>query len=1382
MVVSAQRWSAIAESEFDWEREALGFLRNHLPDVDPWHVWSNFEFIDDQGRVNEVDALVLSPRGLFLVEIKSRPGRVEGDAHSWTWLHEGRASTYDNPYLLANRKAKRLKSLLQRQEAFRRARISVPFVTAAVFLSSPTNDLSALPPSVAANAFNRGRPGTPRDEGIIAALSGVVGPGRDRTPNGDPTIRRAMKSAMETAGIRRSLSHRRVGDYELEKLIEEGGDYQDYLGLHVAAGVRRRIRIFQTPPGRAREDVFKAVAREFQILEGVNHPGILRASDFKDTERGPALVFEFDPKAVRLDFILKEKALVDRLDVDQRLHLVRQLAETIRYAHEKRLTHRALVPQNVLVRDIGERLPRLQVMNWQLAAREAGSTGGTLQHTLGTVHLDDHVDDPAKVYMAPEALQHAGPPVLADIFSLGAIAYHVFSGQPPATSTVELVEKLRHGQGLMVVDVMDGASADLVNLIRQATHPDVSRRLDSTDEFLALLAKVEEATGQTEDQVVDPGIAKAGDRLDGGFTVIRRLGRGSSADALLVQRDDSEEQFVLKVAIDSAHSERLAAEGEVIARLGHQNIVRHRQTLTVSGRTALLMEQAGDETLAARLRRGERPSLDLARRWGEDLISAIDYLDEQGIAHRDIKPDNIGIRSNRKSTLHLVLFDFSLSRGSLDNIRAGTRPYLDPFLSLRRPPRWDLHAERFAVAMTLYEMLTGSIPIWGDGASEPAVLDCEVTLEAERFDPQARDTMVAFFERALRRSPAERFDNAEEMLKAWRQIFDDMQPTTVVSDDSFDVIARRVTAQTPVAELGLGVEALDVLTRMGVETVRQLLGVPRIKLRYLSGVGDRIRKEIRLKAKRLAHLRPELVPGGTTAQDEAPSLAGSIDNLAASLLPKRPLGEEAPDDEAVSTYLGLEEAAEPWLGIGAVANRTGLSRVALAELLREARGRWQNKDSLAEVRRDLARLLDQEGRVVTATEAARALLLQRGSLKTDDEERLRLAQAVVRAAVDAEEMGAEPRFRFYSTRTVPMIAADATIASAAIALAEAADDLATLDPLASPQRVRERLDEVAGPDLKAVASPQRLVRLAVALASKAALSTRQEIYPRAMPAEQAIRLALSSLMGPTWLSREQICERVHSRYPEAQPLPDRPDLDRLLKAAGAELEWRGASAAGPAGFWRKSMGFDPSGSAQTQSRLNTFAPPEEESPDLVEARKFEDKLSRVIADGGFLALSMAPKRALATARELESRWGMTHLSIDSLLLKAMKAAAEANDVEWLTVRETDAAGSGAAEWRHLKNLAEIAWPQVEETIRAVPGPVLLTDAGLLGRYDLVHRLDVLRGHCGRAEGLAGLIVLVPMMVPGQPAIEGKPVPVMPTQWAMVPDAWVENRHRAGRAA
>ena len=78
--MKAPRWTSVSQSAFEWEREALDFLRDNLPDHAPWRAWSNFEFIDDEGRVNEVDALVLSPVGLILIEAKSRPGTVRGDA------------------------------------------------------------------------------------------------------------------------------------------------------------------------------------------------------------------------------------------------------------------------------------------------------------------------------------------------------------------------------------------------------------------------------------------------------------------------------------------------------------------------------------------------------------------------------------------------------------------------------------------------------------------------------------------------------------------------------------------------------------------------------------------------------------------------------------------------------------------------------------------------------------------------------------------------------------------------------------------------------------------------------------------------------------------------------------------------------------------------------------------------------------------------------------------------------------------------------------------------------------------------------------------------------------------------------------------------------
>ncbi len=45
--------------------------------------------------------------------------------------------------------------------------------------------------------------------------------------------------------------------------------------------------------------------------------------------------------------------------------------------------------------------------------------------------------------------------------------------------------------------------------------------------------------------------------------------------------------------------------------------------------------------------------------------------------------------------------------------------------------------------MTLYEMATGQLPTWGDGQSDPSMLDCAVTLDSELFDPAVRDGVAS---------------------------------------------------------------------------------------------------------------------------------------------------------------------------------------------------------------------------------------------------------------------------------------------------------------------------------------------------------------------------------------------------------------------------------------------------------------------------------------------------------------------------------------------------------------------------------------------------------------------------------------------------------------
>jgi serine/threonine protein kinase len=1409
LTLSAARWHAIAESNFAWEREALDWLRANLPDRESWHVWTNFEFIDEEGKVSEVDALVLSPAGLFLVEIKSRPGLLTGDVHSWTWVTDSRSNTYDNPLILANRKAKRLASLLRRQPAITKAKLRLPFVEPAIFLSSTS--LSCRLEGLAKTAtYQHGRPGAIDDPGIVGALANGIS-NRPAVPV-DGAQARAIARGLAEAGIRPSNKHRQVGDYRLIKLIAEGEGFQDWEASHVnVETVHRRVRIYtvataSSPEIRATRG--RQARREFEILEGIDHPGILKVKDYKETELGPALIFDHDPKAVRLDHLLRERGKT--LTITQRLQLVRDIAETLKYAHSKRLYHRALGPQSILVHGLDSGAMHLRLMNWQTASRNVGDSASpyTVHRTTGTRHVEDYVDDPGLIYLAPETMRAdpaQGPSL--DVFSLGCIAYYVFSGQPPAESVLELAEKLRVGQGLRLSDTMDGCGARQQELIQFATYPDLLARYDSIQGFLDDLDQVEdELTTPDPEATVDPSTATTGDRLEGGFTVVKRMGRGSSSDALLVRRDGSEEEHILKVASDAAHNDRLFAEGEVLARLHHQNIVAHRETLTVAGRTALMLKSAGAKTLAEKINEDGRLSLDMLQRFGEELMEAVNHLEAEGVAHRDIKPENIGIAENRSGKLQLVLFDFSLCRTPADNISAGTHPYLDPFLSLRRPPRWDLYAERFAVAVTLYEMAVGQPPVWGDGQTSPAMLETEATIESDVFDPVTREGFTKFFAKALRRDYKERFDNAEEMLRSWRAIFTARQtvhPGEAEAAGGFAAIASTATPLTTMAELGYGLEAQDVLERMGIHNARELLAVDRIRFRYLRGVGDKIRKEIRLTAKELARLRPDLTQGRTAAHDADDEGDGavSVNELAAQLLPRRPAGDDRPEETALAHYLGLDDAvmAGAWPSLGDSAQAGEVDRATLTAALIKSRERWLKNPAFTELRLQIDSLLRGQGQVMSAPEAAMALLALRGCAAQDDSERLRQATAVLRAAVEAEAHLEQPRFEAFEHQPAMLIAAAAAWADYARQLGASADACALADPLLPPSRVLETLECVAlpaalvsGGTTPAPITPTRLLRLAASASRKAAVSSRQELYPRGMPPLQALKQSLGALVGAPELTTADIQARVRGRYPEAAPLPSRPELDRLLEESSAPLAWKATAAGGRGAFCLDTLGRTQTAGTTTQfSRHATLLTAHAAGDsDLAQAEAVEDRLTRGLEQGGMLVLMVHPRIARHAESELMHRFGdpgtsrspLKRINFDALLLAALREQANAAGVDWNIVLQADAAGRGSRYWTNLQRLVQRTLPSIRAALLSSPQPILLVSAGLLARYELMGLMTDLDQIAGRPGHTPSAWLLLPTSHQGLPVIDGVAVPMVNninnTRALALPQAWIENKHRA----
>ena len=667
---SSDRWHEVNLSRFVWEREGLDVVRRGLPDVSPIRAWANVEFVSHDGSINEVDLIVLTSAGLFLVELKAWSGRISGDGQQWRWTPPNATNHkfVPNPILATNSKAKKLRSLLNGQPALRG---KCPRVEELVFLSSNDLDCQLLPIG-RQRVFGRpaGGGGGPKRKGgepldsILDVLLGRM-PVVDRGALGriTPDEAAAVARAVEQANIRPCQAERRAGDYVLTSKLGEAEElWEDWVGEHTAVRAKRRIRRWLSGVAGNAEyaaRLARAANREFTFLAALDHPAVDRPLDYRETEYGPVLVYPYDEAMRPLATWLDEEG--PRLTLDVRLDLIRQLAEVLQHAHGRRAYHRALSASVVDVVP-GADGPQLRVRDWATGARESEGLPGAVGDVslTGTVHVGELVADPSRGFLAPETFNGSGgdlDPVALDVFALGAVAYLILSGQAPAANAAEL-RRLLHDQGALDVGAaVDGLHETLAEMVRDATQANPELRCSIADVLTALDLVAEDlhppvpaAATDHDEPTAKPTEAGAGDRLAGGWVVKRRLGTGSTAVAYLTEQNGRE--VVLKVAHEPSHHDRLLGEFEVLQPLDHPTIVRAFDIDEIEGHPALVLASAGHKTLAQRLRE-DLPDLSLLQRWGEDLLEALEYLEDHGVAHRDVKPENLGVRERRDGKLHL---------------------------------------------------------------------------------------------------------------------------------------------------------------------------------------------------------------------------------------------------------------------------------------------------------------------------------------------------------------------------------------------------------------------------------------------------------------------------------------------------------------------------------------------------------------------------------------------------------------------------------------------------------------------------------------------------------------------------------------------------------
>ena len=1372
MKADSPLWKVMGEPATPAEAAALKKFRELLPDDGITTAWVNLTFINDQGRTAEVDVLLLTTQGMYLVELKGWHGTIRGNAQRW----DRGDRNVENPRLVTDRKAKWLKSLLQDRAPNQAARGQVPRIHPLVVMHGEGSTVQIEPPGdigvLTLDGYNVSS--SPR---LLKLSNFLAQPPQDLRQPIDYQRAKQVRALCDAAGFIPTPKVRIVGDFVVadDQPIAQGRDWQDVLvNLPALPDIKRRLRMYDVAPSASpadRQHIEQLAQREFQLTQGLRHGGIAVPIDFKRTDDGPALVFEHDARELPLDaYIAGEGA---ELDLDQRLSLVFRLGEILRFAHNVHLRHRALAPRRVWATPVKNSLPNLTIRDWYFAQRDS-STRNVSRLTAVSAGVDDLMgvaDQDDWIWLAPEARHSIEglPPIPLDVYGFGVLAYLILTGKRPAETFVELEQRLSEAGALDPRAASPGMPDSVAEVIAMATCAVESERLSTIEEVIELLRVASDDLrrgDQAEEPtpVEDPVDAQRDDIVADRFIVTGRRGEGSSGVALAVNDTDSEEpnrELVLKVARTESAGRRLALEADVLRALEHRRVVRLvAGPLDVGHRRALLLTDAGKETLAARLSKEGRATVGQLEQYGSQLLEAMIYLESQGVFHRDIKPANLGITpdpSTRKPSL--VLFDFSLASESVDNIASGTPSYLDPYLGRGRRQKYDRAAELWAVSTTLFEMATGQLPWWGEGAGRPSDPSDPPIIEPTSFEQAVATQLTALFQRALAPDAATRFSSADELAVAWQGVFAALDTEEDGAGGS-DALADAATLDTPLERAGLSARALSAASRLDVATVGQLLGVHPTLINSIRGLGETYRKEIQARIRRWR----SRLSGVLEVDADKPM---GTERLVSLLLDQINGAEKT----VVERLFGLsgDAAAGEWPSTGDTAQSLGMTRERVAHAVDQAVTAWGKKVGAAidGVRTETATLLARNGRVMAVTSLAQALVSERGSL-LDGEERLRQGAALLRSVYELDARMPEPAFELRRGigQRADVIAlrekADPdesgqefppaeVLTETAIELGRRADELVAsgVVPFATANSALYDIANEAGASTLVALTGRRLLTLAASVSTNAAVSGFDELYPVDLDPREAVERALRGKPGRR-ISESNVRRSVAARFPQVElPLASH-RLDVLVtEVLPGMVNHNGVY----------ELASEARSTTYSATGLTVFAP--------VAVAEVSARLEESIARHGAVTLTTPPKRYVKAARELTKLYGVEVLDVAALVVSATRALAKQHGISWDFVVGHDAGQKGSGDWSTLADLVQRALTPDWEGRLASDKPLLILNAGPLVRYGMAGFLSSLLD-VGTPRPAARWLLVAKQGNQAVPLLEGKPVPLGPSRWVELP--------------
>ncbi|HEY2854713.1 MAG TPA: protein kinase [Gemmatimonadaceae bacterium] len=267
------------------------------------------------------------------------------------------------------------------------------------------------------------------------------------------------------------------------------------------------------------------------------------------------------------------------------------------------------------------------------------------------------------------------------------------------------------------------------------------------------------------DYLHDRVVAAVGDQ----YLIEAEIGRGGMAAVfraldLRLHRHVAIKALPPELAFNSDVRTRFLREAQTAAQLSHPNIVPIYTVDERGGIVYFVMALVEGESLAARLARQPRLSIEAVRRVLAEVADALDYAHSCGVVHRDIKPDNILLD---QTSGRAVVTDFGIARAAAGDARltqtgvaVGTPAYMSPEQAIGERDL-DGRSDQYSLGVVGYQMLVGETPF--KAANTPAMLVkhlSEVPRAVRDRRPDVPDSFASVIDRALAKKPEDRWPSA----------------------------------------------------------------------------------------------------------------------------------------------------------------------------------------------------------------------------------------------------------------------------------------------------------------------------------------------------------------------------------------------------------------------------------------------------------------------------------------------------------------------------------------------------------------------------------------------------------------------------------------------